>query len=162
MQVSAQIQKDEQRSLDQPHGLTADEATLRLAQFGPNDPTSKRARPQWLDLLILLTNPLTLILLIAAGISAAIGQRIDAYLIAGMVLIGTGIDFLQTYRSRNIIERLRATVASTASVNRDGRWLEIPRRTVVPGDLIHLAAGDSSLQMPNFGNPGISTFSRPR
>lgn len=120
MQVSAQILKDEPRSLGQPHGLTADEAALRLTQFGPNNPTLKHTRPPWLDLLILLTNPLSLILLIAAGISAAIGQRIDAYLIAGMVLIGTGIDFLQTYRSRNIIERLRATVASTALVRRAG------------------------------------------
>ncbi len=45
MQASAQILKDEQRSLGQPHGLTSDEATLRLAQFGPNDPTSKHSRP---------------------------------------------------------------------------------------------------------------------
>jgi len=123
-------------------GLSSVEAEQRLKQFGPNDPSQVRARSPWLDFLILFTNPLSIILLIAAGISATIGQRLDAYLIAGMVLIGSSIDFIQTYRSRRAIELLRATVASAASVQRDGRWQDLPRHAVVPGDLIRLCAGD--------------------
>ena len=123
-------------------GLSTEEAARRLNEFGPNDPIAKRRRPPWLDLLILLTNPLAIILLIAAGISAAIGERVDAYLISGIVLIGATIDFFQTYRSQRIIERLRATVATLASVHRDDQWQDIPRRMLVPGDLIRLAAGD--------------------
>jgi len=132
----------EQKPDERLQGLSTSEAELRLKQFGPNDPAPKRSRPAWMDLPILLTNPLSIVLLIAATISATVGQKIDAILISGMVLIGTGIDFVQSYRSRSVIKRLRATVASTASVNRDGTWQEIPRPSVVPGDLIHLAAGD--------------------
>jgi len=142
MPTILQDRLNEQRLNGSLAGLSTDEAELRLKKFGPNDPTARHARPPWMDLLVLLTNPLSIILLIAAGISATVGQKIDAILITGMVLIGTGLDFIQTYRSHNIIQRLRATVASMASVHRNGIWQEIPRRSVVPGDLIRLAAGD--------------------
>jgi Mg2+-importing ATPase len=132
---------DAERTKD-VHGLTSSEAAERLSQFGWNDPLSLRVRSPWADLTDLLANPLTLILLIAAIVSAVAGERANAILIIGIVLIGTGIDFSQTYRSRRIIEHLRATVATLATAKRDGSWQDIPRKTLVPGDLIRLAAGD--------------------
>ncbi|HZR38939.1 MAG TPA: magnesium-translocating P-type ATPase, partial [Ktedonobacteraceae bacterium] len=47
-----------------------------------------------------------------------------------------------TYTSQRAVERLRAGVAPTATVLRDGTWKELPRRLVVPGDIVRLAAGD--------------------
>lgn len=123
-------------------GLTSLEAEARLKQFGPNDPTPAGRRSVFAELLLLFVNPLVIILLIAAGISGFIGQMLDAVIIVGMVLTGVSINFYQTYRSTIAIENLRARVAPTATVLRDGRWQEIDRKQLVPGDTIRLCAGD--------------------
>lgn len=123
-------------------GLTSEEAARRLVQYGDNDLGPKHGRSPWLDFVILFTNPLSLVLLVAAGISRLIGEAFDASLIVVLVVLGTSIDFLQTYRSRKIIEHLRSRIASTASLKRDGEWHEVPRRNIVPGDVIRVSAGD--------------------
>jgi Mg2+-importing ATPase len=87
-------------------------------------------------------NPLVLILLIAAAASAVLGERVDAAIIAVVVVVGVAINFVQTYRSSQAAERLREQVTPTATVLRDGAWKEIQRRSVVPGDVIRLSAGD--------------------
>lgn len=138
--MPAQVKTD--NSMDQQTGLTSQQAADRLKQFGPNETTTKQRRPPWLDQLLLLFNPLSVVLLVAAGISLFIGERFDAVLIAAIVTIGGAIDFAQTYHAQVTIEHLRATVAATASVERDGAWRELPRSQIVPGDRIRLSAGD--------------------
>src|SRR5579875_806789 len=123
-------------------GLSSTEAERRFAQFGPNQSANSSTRPAWLDLLILFTNPLTVVLLLAAAVSGAVGEHFDAGLIATLVLIGTLIDFFQTYRSHKVIEHLRTRVGTTAAVERDGIWKDVPRESLVPGDVIRLSAGD--------------------
>lgn len=126
----------------QTTGLTSAEASARLAQFGLNESYTHQRKHPWLDPLLLLFNPLSVVLLVAAAISLFIGERFDAGLIAAIVLTGGAIDFAQSYHARITVERLRATVAAMASVQRDGVWQDIPRSQVVPGDLIRLTAGD--------------------
>src|SRR5208337_3879893 len=94
------------------------------------------------DLLHIFMNPLTLILLLAAGASAFLGDKVDAGIICAIVLVSAAMDFSQTYRSQKAVERLHDQVAPTATVQRDGAWQEVQRRDVVPGDLIRLSAGD--------------------
>jgi Mg2+-importing ATPase len=124
-----------------PRGLTSWEAQERLLRSGPNEPASKRRSPL-AQLLPLLGNPLAIVLLVASGLSALLGQTVDAALIASMVVLSVGINMLQTWRSQKAAERLRDRVAPTATVMRDGRWQELARREIVPGDLIRLSAGD--------------------
>jgi P-type Mg2+ transporter len=123
-------------------GLTAQEAEARLDQVGPNEPAAKKQRSFLSDLLHQFTNPLVLILLIAAIASAFLGEKVDASIIGVIVLLSTAIDLSQTYRSQRAVEQLRKQVAPTATVLRDGEWKEIQRRDVVPGDIVRLSAGD--------------------
>src|SRR6185369_5402863 len=123
-------------------GLTQAEAKRRLAQFGPNEPAPTRRTAPLFQLLILLANPLAIILLVASGISAALGEVINASIIITMVLFSVALNFIQTYRSQKAVDSIRKEVAPTASVLRDSTWIEIPRREIVPGDVIKLAAGD--------------------
>jgi P-type Mg2+ transporter len=123
-------------------GLTSEEARERLAEYGPNEPAPVRRRSALLQFLLLFTSPLVIILLIAAVVAAFLGEALDAGIIIAIVLVGNAINFAQTYRSQVAVERLRARVAPTATVLRDGAWQEIPRQAVVPGDVVRLSAGD--------------------
>ncbi len=123
-------------------GLTTSEARERLAQYGPNEPTQARRGAALFELLALFLNPLVVILLVASGISAALGQKTDAAIIFVIVIVSIAIDFVQTYRSQQVVQKLREKVTPTATVLRDGEWREIRRIEVVPGDLVRLGAGD--------------------
>jgi Mg2+-importing ATPase len=123
-------------------GLTEQEAKARLDQFGPNEPAATQRHSLLSDLLHVFTNPLVLILLIAAVASAFLGQAVDAGIIGAIVLLSAAIDLGQTYRSQRAIQQLRDRVAPTATVLRDREWKVIRRRDVVPGDIVRLSAGD--------------------
>ncbi|HEX6817976.1 MAG TPA: magnesium-translocating P-type ATPase [Ktedonobacterales bacterium] len=123
-------------------GLSSEEAQRRLAQWGSNEPAGA---PRFLGLaqfVTFLLNPLVVILLIASLISWLLGEQINAAIIAVLVLLSVIINFIQAYRSQQAAERLRAQVTPTGSVLRDGKWQELPRQDLVPGDVIRLAAGD--------------------
>lgn len=123
-------------------GLTNREAAERLLEFGPNDPIVTRRTAGLVQILLLFANPLVIILLIASAVSAFVGEIINASIISLMVVVSIIINFLQSWRSQRAAESLRLQVAPTASVLRDGIWVEIPRRRIVPGDAIRLSAGD--------------------
>ncbi|MDE3136095.1 MAG: magnesium-translocating P-type ATPase [Acidobacteriota bacterium] len=125
-----------------PPGLTTAEAAERLERYGPNDPTQLKARSLLAEALSLFSNPLVLILLVASGVAASVGEIVNATIIAVIVLLSAAINFWQTYRSRRAIDRLREQVGLTASVLRDGLWTELPRREIVPGDVIRVKGGD--------------------
>ncbi|MBA2680215.1 MAG: magnesium-translocating P-type ATPase [Ktedonobacteraceae bacterium] len=123
-------------------GLTGKEASKRLGTYGPNDTTGLKHTSPVVQFLRLFLNPLVAILLVASVVSAILGDRINASIIIIIVLLSNILNFVQTSRSQNAVEKLRVGVAPTASVRRDGAWLELPRREVVPGDIVRLAAGD--------------------
>ena len=108
-------------------------------------PTNRKlsdAQVHWRQFLRFCTNPLVLILLVASIISAFLGELLNAAIIGAMVVLSVVINFVQAYRSEQAVRRLREQVAPTASVLRDGNWQELPRRILVPGDVIRLSAGD--------------------
>ena len=78
----------------------------------------------------------------ASAVSAWLGENVDAGIIATIVLLSVTVNFWQSYRSQQAADRLRASVAPTATVLRDGTWREIPLRQLVPGDVVRLSAGD--------------------
>jgi P-type Mg2+ transporter len=123
-------------------GLSTTEARLRLSKIGPNEPISLRRRSSLVQILHLFLNPLAIILLAASAVSAVLGEILNASIIAVMVLLGATLNFIQTYRSHRAVERIRKEVAPTATVLRDGNFMQIPRRELVPGDVIRLTAGD--------------------
>ncbi len=125
-----------------PPGLTTEEALERLERYGPNDPTQLKARSLLSEALSLFSNPLVLILLVASGVAASVGEIVNATIIAVIVLLSAAINFFQTYRSRRAIDRLREQVGLTATVLRDGTWMELPRREIVPDDVMRVKGGD--------------------
>jgi Mg2+-importing ATPase len=125
-----------------PGGLTNAEAQLRLARFGANEPGGPQRFAAMEQFFGFLVNPLVIILLIASIVSWILGERVNAAIIATMVLLSVSINFIQAYRSQQSADRLRSQVAPMCSVMRDGQWRDIHRHDLVPGDVIRLAAGD--------------------
>ncbi|MDR7568366.1 MAG: HAD-IC family P-type ATPase, partial [Armatimonadota bacterium] len=123
-------------------GLDSAEVARRLTRYGPNEPAPARPHTALRQLIQLLANPLTLTLLVASGVAAALGEPEDAVLIVTIVALSTLVNFAQHQRSQRAVERLRASTALTAMVFRDGRWQEVPRSQLVPGDVVRLVAGD--------------------
>ncbi len=87
-------------------------------------------------------NKLVLILLVASGASFILKDAPDALIILVVLLLGIFINFFQTYRSQQAIRKLRDHVTPTATALRDGKYQEVKRQEIVPGDIVKLSAGD--------------------
>ena len=122
--------------------LSTAEARARLEQYGPNELVRARRVGVVRELVRGLASPLMIILLGASVLAASVGEVTDATIIIITVLLGAALDAYQTTRSGTAVERLRQSVIPTATARRDGAWIEIPRRELVPGDVIRVAAGD--------------------
>lgn len=128
-------------------GLTQQEAAQRLREYGPNRVANGHHASILEELARRSINPLNVLLISLAGISAALGDVRAAVLIAVMVVLSVTLGFLQEHRSNRAAEALRKMVHTTAAVRRvgtDGAELpeEIPIEQLVPGDIVQLAAGD--------------------
>lgn len=123
-------------------GLTHLEAQKRQALYGFNEIAQSPYRLLIMEAISHSTNPLVAILLIAAVVSAFTGNVVSSIIIIIMVIMSIGLDYFQSHRSLVAIRKLQRHIASTANVLRDQKWNEIPCRELVPGDIIHLIAGD--------------------
>jgi magnesium-transporting ATPase (P-type) len=88
-------------------GLSADEAKRRLAETGPNEFAERKLRSAASEFLRAAANPLVIILLVAGVASAFLGQIADAAIIGGIVLMSTGINFWQSFRSERAVRELQ-------------------------------------------------------
>ena len=128
---------------DLEQGLTAQEAEERLERYGPNTIERREADPAWRVLLRQFLDPLIYILLLAAAVSFAFQEIVDAAVILAVVVLNAGIGFSQEWRARKAIESLQEMTAPKARVVRDGEETEIDGDQVVPGDIVVLKAGAS-------------------
>jgi P-type Ca2+ transporter type 2C len=123
-------------------GLTAAEAQQRLKQYGPNELKKEKGTSPLKILAGQFTDILMVILLIATGLSFAVGEATDAAIILIIVIASATLGFTQEYRSEKAVEALKKMTAPTASVLRDGKEVRIPAADLVPGDVMLLYAGD--------------------
>ncbi len=123
-------------------GLSDEEAAARLAQYGLNEPAKKKKRALLLQFLLKFVNPLVVVLLIIAGFSLFFGETISAFLVILMALMSVLLSFFQEYRAGKEADRLSEMVRATATVYRNGKSREIKIRSLVPGDIVDLFAGD--------------------
>jgi magnesium-transporting ATPase (P-type) len=126
-----------------PGGLTGAEAARRLARYGPNAlPEGKRA-----SLLAVFgrqfASPLIYLLVAAAAIAVAIGERGDAVVIGAILLVNAVIGTFQEGRAERSMRALMKLTALRTRALRDGEERDLAAGDVVPGDVLLLAAGDA-------------------
>ena len=123
-------------------GLKAADAAAVLETAGPNQIAAAKHASLLADFLGRFSNPLVLILLFAAAVSAFTGDVPSFVIIATIVLMSVILDVAQERQAQNAAERLRAQVSLSAKALRDGKPVDIPAAEIVPGDVVLLAAGD--------------------
>lgn len=123
-----------------PDGLADGVAVRRRETFGPNAVRSHRVQPLAV-LLRQFANPIQLLLLGAAGISLAVGDRVDATIVTIIVLLSVVLGFVNEIRSERAVEALHDRVRHRTTVRRDGADVEIDVTELVPGDVVRLELG---------------------
>ncbi len=138
--MSAEPQLDPAEQL--ASGLTTSEAEARLRRDGPNR-VPEAPPPSRLELIgRQLANPMVALLGLAAAVSLAIGELLDAGIIVAIALANTALGYFQEGRAEGASRRLRKMMAPTARVIRDGRLRSLGAEELVVGDLIRLRGGD--------------------
>ena len=123
-------------------GLSQAEAVLRLARDGHNELPSTKPRGLFAIAVKVLREPMFLLLMACGAIYLLLGDRTEALMLLGFVLVVVSISFFQERKTERALEALRDLSSPRALVMRDGEQRRIAGREVVRGDLLVLAEGD--------------------
>ena len=123
-------------------GLSSDDAKQRLASYGANLLKPKKRSDSPTILLSQFKSPIILILIIAAGLSIFLGEKVNATIILTIVIISSLLSFWQERRATKAVQKLLGIVQIKVAVLRGGSQKEIPLEEVVPGDVVVIGAGD--------------------
>lgn len=129
-----------------PSGLSARAARERLEEHGPNE-IAFRSTPAWRRFLRQFNDPMVIILIITAittGILTLLGSHMlpDTIVIFSVVLLNAVLGFVQEGKAEGALDALRNMMVQECLVVRDGERHRIAARTLVPGDIVVLEAGD--------------------
>ena len=147
---SAEVLEEVSTSID---GLTAEEAAARLEKNGKNKLAEGKKESLVVKFFKQLAEPMTIILLVAAAISAGVeiynglqhGFEFpsDVVIILAVVLINAILGVFQESKAEKAIEALQEMSKAQSKVIRDGKQINIPSEDLVVGDIIILEAGDA-------------------
>jgi magnesium-transporting ATPase (P-type) len=128
--------------VDHASGLADDEAASRLTRHGPNSLTERPGKPAWRRFADQVMQPLVLVLIAAAAITAALGEVVDASVIFGVVITNAIIGYWQEAKAEGALAALARSVTTPVTVRRSGQRQQLEATQLVPGDIVMLAAGD--------------------
>ena len=130
-------------------GLSSAQAQERLAKYGPNK-LKEAEKPTLIQRFIAqLKDPMLIILMIAAAVSAVTGmvagesEWAEVIIILAVVLLNAILGVIQESKAEAAIEALQTMTAATCKVMRDGKTIALHSDELVPGDVILLEAGDA-------------------
>ena len=129
-------------------GLTSQEAAARLSKHGPNRLQEAKKITNLQRFLQQLKDPMLLILMAAAAVSAVTsilsGEKLtEVIIILAVVLLNAVLGVVQESKAEAAIEALQTMTAATSKVLRDGKITVLHSADLVPGDVVLLEAGDA-------------------
>ena len=123
-------------------GLSPQEAQSRLQKYGTNELPRAEPPPWWEIAIRQFQSPFVYILAVAAVVSLAIGELIDAGFIIGVLCLNATIGGIQEWKAEKSAQALQKLLQISATVERDGRVYEVNAEEVVPGDIVWLESGN--------------------
>jgi len=127
---------------DVRHGLTVAESARRTLVHGSNELPVGRRTSTVRRLLQQLNHPLIYVLVVAGAVAGLLGEVVDASVIAGVVVVNALVGFVQESRAESALDALREMARTHALVTRGGVRVQVPSEQLVPGDVVHVEAGD--------------------
>ncbi len=124
------------------NGLTQVEASNRLIKYGLNSLPRQASPPLWVVLGRQFKSPLIYILVVAAVVSALIGDLTDAIFIAMVLLLNAIIGGTQEWRAEQSAQALQKLLQFHTTVEREGDLIEVVAEQIAPGDVVWLESGD--------------------
>lgn len=129
-------------------GLSSEEAERRLAENGRNRLAEGKKTGIVKRFLLQLADPMIIILIVAAVISAVIAliekeTPTDVFIIMFVVILNAVLGVIQESKAEKAIEALKEMTAATSKVLRDGKMVTVKSEELVVGDVIILEAGDA-------------------
>jgi H+-transporting ATPase len=122
-------------------GLNEAEAKQRLEQYGFNEIIEKKTNP-YLKFVSYFWGPIPWMIEIAMILSGVVQHWTDFAIILVLLIMNSVVGFWEEYQAGNAIDALKKKLAIQARVKRDGKWVLVPARELVPGDIIRLRIGD--------------------
>lgn len=123
-------------------GLDPAEASLRLEKYGLNQLVEGKKASFLQMVLDQLKSFVIILLIVAAVVSAILGDWVEAGAILAIVILNAVMGVVQESRAEQALAALKKMAAPEAQVLRGGKRLSIPARELVPGDLVFLEAGN--------------------
>ncbi|WP_111719828.1 plasma-membrane proton-efflux P-type ATPase [Homoserinimonas sp. OAct 916] len=124
-----------------PEGISQADAEISLVRYGPNEIEEKKSNAFW-KFLGYFWGPIPWMIEVAVILSAVVGHWPDFFIILVLLLANAVVGFTEERQAGNAVAALKAQLAITATVKRDGAWAEHPARELVPGDVIRVRLGD--------------------
>ena len=140
---SAQPVEETIRALhtDAGQGLNVAEVAKRLAQYGYNE-IEEKEESLWHRIFRRFWGPIPWMIEVAAILSAIVQKWEDFSIIMVMLLVNAFLDFFQEHRALNALKALKQGLPNEVIVLREGQFVTIPARELVPGDVVKLKIGD--------------------
>ena len=126
--------------MNTPTGLTSDEASRRLTQFGPNAVPDTTQNP-FRRAMEKFWAPVPWMLEAAIVLQMMLGEYAGAAIIACLLAFNVVLGFVQEGRAQATLAALKSRLALTATVRRNGVWTTLPAADLVPGDIVKLSLG---------------------
>lgn len=123
-------------------GLNDTKVEEKIEKHGYNELQGKKKQTVFEMILEQFKDFMVIILIIAAVVSFALGERIDAVIIISIVVLNAILGVVQESKAEKSLEALKKLSAPHAKVRRNARTAVVPARELVPGDIIYLEAGD--------------------
>ena len=122
-------------------GLSSEEARKLMEQYGPNEITEER--PNMLLLFLKkFWGPIPWMLEVTLILEIVFGKIINAVIIGFLLTFNAVLGFFHEQKAHGAVELLKKKLQVTARVLRDGNWIMVPARELVPGDYARLRMGD--------------------
>ncbi len=128
-------------SMDSSNGLILKEVEERRREHGHNEIREKKDNP-FLRLARNFWGITPWMLEITIILTWLLERYLEAYIVIGLLLFNAALSFFQEEKANSALEFLKQNLHVKARVKREGKWLRIPARELVPGDLVRLRAGD--------------------
>ena len=123
-------------------GLTSSKVSENLEKYGRNELQEADKKSMLAKVVEQFTDPMIIVLLVAAVLSGIVGEWIDSVIILAIVVLNAALSIYQEGKAEEALEALQKMASPTAKVIRDGKEQSVASSDLVPGDIVKLETGD--------------------